>query len=577
MAQSIRILKNSYRASVALMQLSAALLEVPGVEQASAIMATEGNLALLRETGLLGEGPIPGVAQPGPSDLLVIVRARSDAAAAAAQGKADALLASGPASSTGTTAASGPVAPRTLASALAASATAARRTFNLTPNLALVSVPGEYAAAEATKALKSGLNVMLFSDNVALADEVAMKRLAADKKLLLMGPDCGTAIIDGVPLGFANRVRRGAVGCIAASGTGLQQVTSLVDRLGAGISQAIGTGGRDLNAAVGGITMLEALSRLGRDADTRVIVLISKPPAPEVAKKVLAAAQRLRKPVVVNFIGADAKAISGDNLFAAHTLEDAARMAVALSRGKRPVASAARPAHKLPKPGPGQHWIRGLFSGGTFCYEAAMLMDEAQATGAFGAGGPSQVNCIWSNASVRAEGELDDPWSSREHTLVDLGDDTFTRGRPHPMIDQRLRNERLLTEAADPQVAVILFDVVLGDGSHPDPAGAMLPAIERARSMAAKKGRKLALVASVCGTAADTQLLDRQESVLAKAGVLLASSNAEAVRMAIDIVRVAKPKASTKAAPSSKSKTSAKPKKKAPATSPRRGVKKEKA
>ena len=377
MAQSIRILKNSYRDSVALMQLSAALLEVPGVEQASAIMATEGNLALLRETGLLGDGPIPGVAQPGPSDLLVIVRARSDAAASAAQGKADALLASGPASTGSAAAASGPVAPRTLAVALASAATAARAT----PNLALVSVPGEYAAAEATKALKSGLNVMLFSDNVALADEVAMKRLAADKKLLLMGPDCGTAIIDGVPLGFANRVRRGAVGCIAASGTGLQQVTSLVDRLGAGISQAIGTGGRDLNAAVGGITMLEALSRLGRDADTKVIVLISKPPAPEVAKKVLAAAQRLRKPVVVNFIGADAASIHGDNLFAARTLEDAARMAVALSRGKRPTsgptAAAARPARKLPKPGPGQHWIRGLFSGGTFCYEAAMLMDEA--------------------------------------------------------------------------------------------------------------------------------------------------------------------------------------------------------
>ena len=206
-----------------------------------------------------------------------------------------------------------------------------------------------------------------------------------------------------------------------------------------------------------------------------------------------------------------------------------------------------------------------------------MLMDEAQAAGAFGAGGPSQVNCIWSNASVRADGDLDDPWSSREHTLVDLGDDTFTRGRPHPMIDQRLRNERLLTEAADPQVAVILFDVVLGDGSHPDPAGAMLPAIERARAIAAKKGRKLALVASVCGTAADTQQLDRQESVLAKAGVLLAPSNAEAVRMAIDIVRVAKPKASSPVKASSPARTPAKPKKKTAASSPRRGVKKEKA
>jgi succinyl-CoA synthetase alpha subunit len=376
-------------------------------------------------------------------------------------------------------------------------------------NLALISVPGDYAAAEAMKALRLGLHVMLFSDNVPLAEEAELKRYAKERDLLVMGPDCGTAIIDGVPLGFANAVRRGAVGVVGASGTGTQQVTSLVHRYGAGISHAIGTGGHDLHKDVGGITMLQGLKLLARDRDTRAIVLISKPPSPAVAREVIAAARRAGKPGVINFIGAPQ---DSSGLFTARTLEEAALAAVALSKGRKP-ARAANPATKLPrlKLTPKQRYIRGLFSGGTFCYEACALLGE-----------------VWSNAPVDPKRTLKDVWKSREHTLIDLGDDVFTRGRPHPMIDHRLRNDRMLEEASDPQVAVILLDVVLGYGSHPDPAAEMVPTLMKIK----KSRRSPVIVASVCGTDEDPQGLERQEAALREAGVLLAESNARAARLA---------------------------------------------
>jgi succinyl-CoA synthetase alpha subunit len=386
-------------------------------------------------------------------------------------------------------------------------------------NLALISVPGDYAAAEAMKALRLGLHVMLFSDNVALADEVALKRYADGKGLLVMGPDCGTAIVDGVPLGFANAVRRGAVGVVGASGTGTQQVTSLVHRRGGGISHAIGTGGHDLGKDVGGITMLRGLALLARDEDTKAIVLISKPPSPAIAREVIAAARKAGKPVVINFIGSTDDP-SGGNLHVSRTLDDAASAAVALAKGRKPSRASSSPL-KLPKLKfkRGQRYIRGLFSGGTFCYEASALLGD-----------------VWSNAPVDPKRAIEDPWKSREHTLIDLGDDVFTRGRPHPMIDLRLRNERMLEEAADPQVAVILLDVVLGYGSHADPAAELVPTIEKAQGIGRKKGRNLAVVASVCGTDEDPQGLEREEAALREAGVLLTESNASAARLAGAIV-----------------------------------------
>jgi FdrA protein len=509
MANAAKLVANLYRDSVSLMQLSAAIAARPGIEQASAVMATPANLALLIAAGL-----DQGKLAPNPNDLLIAVRGPKAADLQAALAAAVAELEKPPVAASG----DGPAAMslRSLQMALAQVATPA-------PNLALISTPGEYAAAEAMKALRLGLNAMLFSDNVAVRDEVELKRYARERGLLVMGPDCGTAILQGIPLGFANVVRRGAVGVVGASGTGTQQVTCLVHRHGAGISHAIGTGGHDLSAQVGGITMLQGIKALAADRGTKVIVLVSKPPSPDVARKVLAAARRCGRPVVVNFVGAPPGTISGKNLHQADTLEQAALAAVALSRGRRPSIPLQKKSNlKIPRLSSRQRYVRGLFSGGTFCYEASMLLGQA-------------LGEVWSNAPVDPRMRLANVHKSKGHTLVDLGDDEFTRGRPHPMIDFRLRNERILAEARDPEVAVILIDVVLGYGAHPDPAAELVPALQKASAAARKAGRRLALVGFVCGTGDDPQGLDRQEKALRAVGMLLAGSNAQAARLAAEI------------------------------------------
>jgi len=508
MPASLRIIRNIYRDSVSLMQLSARIAALDGIGEASVVMATEGNLALLREASLL-DGPIDA----SPSDLLVVVQGEEDAALQMALDETERALSSTAEPAEG----GGPqlIAPRSIQMALATQTGA---------NLALISTPGEYAAAEALKALRLGLNVMLFSDNVSVADEVMLKREADQRGLLVMGPDCGTAIVGGIPLAFANAVQRGPIGVIGASGTGIQQVTSLVDQYGLGVSHALGTGGRDLKAEVGGASMLRGIDELAADPDTRVIVLVSKPPAREVVDNVLERARGAGKPVIACFLGAQAKDIEGGNVVAADTLEDAAVMAVAAARGKRiEAATADLPEFEAPVFAPGQRFVRGLYSGGTFCYEATLLLSRS-------------LPDVHSNTPVDRAAALEDVWESRGHTLVDLGDDEFTRGRPHPMIDHRLRNERIVREAADPDVALILLDVVLGYGANPDPAAEMLPAIEEARAVVAREGRQIAFVGFICGTERDPQGLSRQTAALNEAGVVLAGSNAQAAYTAAAIV-----------------------------------------
>jgi FdrA protein len=270
--------------------------------------------------------------------------------------------------------------------------------------------------------------------------------------------------------------------------------------------------------------MLQAIRALAADKETKVIVLVSKPPSPEVAQTVLAEAMRCSKPVVVNFIGADRKTLRGKNLYPATTLEHAALAAVALSRGRKPTSARARALRPegVGRLAAGQRYVRGLYSGGTFCYEAALLLGDA-------------LGDVWSNTPVDPRARLANVRKSKGHTLVDLGDDEFTRGRPHPMIDFRLRNERILAEAADPDVAVILIDVVLGFGAHPDPAAALVPVIAEARALARRRKRNVAFIGFVCGTERDPQGLERQEQALREAGVILAGSNAQAVRLAAKV------------------------------------------
>jgi len=484
-----RVFRNAYRDSVELMRIASEIEHLPGVIRAGLVMCTPANLVIVAEAGL-GKGLDPAA---GPNDMVVALAANDDAAAEAAFERAATLMRGAAAEAAGE---GQRFVPTTISEAVAELPEA---------NLALISTPGTYAAAEALKALKRGLHVFLFSDNVPIEDEIELKQLGVRKGLLVMGPDCGTAILDGVPLGFANAVRRGNVGLVGASGTGLQQVTCLLDAFGAGVSQAIGVGGRDLHEEVGGLMMLAGLERLIADHETSVVVLISKPPAPSVATKVLAAASAASKPVVVNFLGGDADAIRAAGAYPATTFEEAAQTAARLSLGSEPPAlddDSAIPSELAAGLRPGQG-VSGLYSGGSLASEAKVVL----------------------------KGLLGAEVGAQQH-IIDLGDDEYTVGRPHPMIDPRLRSEKIEEAGRDPQVAVILLDIVLGYASHPDPAGALIPAIDAANAAARADGRALAVVASVCGTPGDPQGLAGQRAILADAGVHLAASNARAAHLA---------------------------------------------
>ena len=510
-----RVFANSYRDSVELMQIAAELEALVGIERAGLVMATPANQEVLVAAGLLSEA----AAAAGPNDLVVAVAADSAEVAEQALELAAARVSGSGAAGSGPTTRTD---PRTIAEAQAELGSA---------NLALISTPGTYATAEAMKALKRELNVFLFSDNVPIEDEIELKAMARHKGLLVMGPDCGTAILDGIPLGFANVVRRGSIGLVAASGTGLQQVSCLIDRFGAGVSQAIGVGGRDLDERVGGTMMLAGLERLAADPGTAVIVLTSKPPAASVAARVLDATRQVGKPVVINFLGGDPAAIEAAGAIPAGTFEAAAAISTAIALG-RPIPrdvgaiiersrrdgdddddadtwpSAARNAATDLRVG--QWRIRGLFSGGSLAGEAKLILRAA-----FGAD------------------------RANRHEILDLGDDEYTVGRPHPMIDPRLRNEHLRAAGADPSTAVVLLDVVLGYGAHADPAGELVGAIQGARDTARNEGRVFAVVASVCGTPGDPQGSATQEARLAAAGVIVAASNARAARIAARIADAA--------------------------------------
>jgi FdrA protein len=347
--------------------------------------------------------------------------------------------------------------------------------------------------------------------------------------LLVMGPDCGTAIINSIGLGFANKVRPGPIGLVAASGTGLQQVSARIHQLGGGVTQALGTGGRDLKAAVGAITARQALDLLRRDPETEVIVLISKPPAAEVAAELLAAARATGKPVVVDFIGYAPPTNRVDNLYFVTTFDAAASLAVELASND----ATSQPVEKeSPEGAPafasGQRYLRGLYSGGTLAYEALLLLQD-------------YVPRVYSNIPLDEKGRLPNSLVSQAHTVIDLGEDEFTVGRLHPMMDNDLRIRRLHQEAEDPEVAVILLDVVLGYGAHPDPASELAPAVADAKAKAEQAGRTVEVVAVVVGTDEDPQDMATQIEQMEEAGARVYSSHDKAIRYAGGLLRSLQP------------------------------------
>lgn len=506
------IRRGTYYDSVVLMQLQAALVNLPHVLNAGVVMGTEANKALLAESNLLTDEAQAAL----PDDLIITVQSDDPAIAETALSQIDELLAKRK-----STVEQMDYLPQSIEAAT-----------KILPEArwVLISVPGRYAAGVARESLRFGKHVFLYSDNVSLEDEISLKQTAARQGLLVMGPDCGTAIVNGVGLGFANRVRRGPIGVVGASGTGLQQVTARIHQLGGGLTHALGTGGRDLSEQVGAITAQQALDLLSRDPETKVIVLISKPPAEAVADSLLQKAQLSGKPVVVNFIGYTPPARSSEsNLHFAASLDRTAELAVML-------ANTAQAAEVPPGPveaeetgpvvsfGPGQRYLRGLFSGGTLAYEALLILQE-------------YLPVVYSNVPLKKEYKLANSLKSQAHTIVDLGEDEFTVGRLHPMMDNTLRLQRLEQEAGDPEVAVILLDIVLGYGAHPDPAGELAPAIARARAKAAAEGRYLEVVALVTGTDEDPQDMNAQANRLEQVGARVEMNNEVAVRYVGQLLR----------------------------------------
>lgn len=500
------IKKNHYQDSMKLMQISQKLSALEGVKQASAIMATEANLLMLQDAGLIEKLPDSA----GANDLIIAVEAKSKEIGDEAIAQLETLLAPADVGNTSN------IKYKSLETASSSLPGA---------NVAVISVPGEYAKLEVAKAITKGLHTFLFSDNLSLEEEIEVKQRAREKGLLVMGPGCGTSIINGIGLGFSNVIDEGPIGVIAAAGTGLQEVTCLINNLGSGITHGIGVGGRDLSQDVGGITTLEAIKILANDNSTEVLLLVSKPPSEEVAENILTKVKEAGKPAVICFLGSNLES-DDPNIYFTPTLDEAAIRAIQFAQksNKKPRIKTGRNWKKLAQQAAAslnskQKYIRGLYSGGTLCYEAQQVLEPI-------------LGNVYSNAPLNKEYKLKDSNKSERNSLIDLGEEEFTVGRPHPMIDANLRSERILSEASKANVAVILMDIVLGYVASPDPAGDLLPAIREARKSAKIKGRKLVFVAHVCGTHDDPQGLVEQENKLEQEGVLVFSTNALAARVA---------------------------------------------
>jgi len=513
MASGFVIRRNQYYDSVFLMGVNKRLSEGRGVQQTAVLMGSETNKRLLSDIGI-HDAQIDA-AQP--TDLIVAVIAGTPDDVREALGRLDEWLEAGqentPASSL-----------RTLEDGLAQRPDA---------NLAVISIPGEYAAREARRALEAGLSVFLFSSNVSLDDELALKQSASQRGLVVMGPDCGTSLIGGVGIGFANVVRKGRIGAVGASGTGLQEFTSQVHNAGFGISHAIGTGSHDLSDHVGGLTTFAALDALEADPQTEVVALISKPPAARTLQKIGKRLTTYKKPVIGCFLGTRHTPDGTSAVYqAARTIDEAVHLALMASAGTTPQPArnsfAPDEANWLTRErrawAPDQQYLRGLFAGGTFCYQTQHILRDANIA----------VN---SNAPLDQRHKLADPDKSRQHTAVDMGDDYYTLGRPHPMIDGTLRRKRILSEARDPEVAILLLDFILGYNASRDPVGEVLDAIVEARQMAQKRGGHLTVVASICGTEDDPQDLNLQARMLREAGACVFQSNARAAAFCSELLK----------------------------------------
>ncbi|MGM0216572.1 acyl-CoA synthetase FdrA [Enterococcus sp. AZ109] len=491
--------KNSYQDSIVLMLLTNRLNTIAGVKKASVMMGTPANKDIFKTGGL----HTSELEQASSNDMAIVldIAEEDEQLIEEVLATIDEFLKE---KSQGGNE-KGTETVKTWDKAL---------TLGEDANVVVFSIPGTHAALEIEHALKENKHVFCFSDNIALEDEVRLKQLAHEKGLLLMGPDCGTGIINGIPVAFTNAIRKGSIGVVGASGTGIQEVTTLIHKLGGGVTNAIGTGGRDLKAEVGGITLKDSVATLENDPDTKVIVVISKPPAPSVRDEVLDLLRGSTKPVVTIFLGEE-PTDHEENLYRAYTLEEAAEIAVQLMNDQEVTMSQedlAAPAYQFTAE---QTGITGLYSGGTLAYEAAMLVKRGLGL---------------SDTHTSEDGYI---LKDGVHEILDLGDDIYTQGKPHPMIDPTKRQEMLAAAADKKTTAIILLDDVLGYGSHENMAQELAPTIKEIKGKAQAEGRDLAIIATIVGTDEDPQNMTEQAAILEDAGVILCTSNAQAVKLAL--------------------------------------------
>lgn len=492
------IKQNAYQDSINLMLLTNKINTLDGVIQSQIMMGTDANKDIYKAAGLLTDE----AAAANPSDMVIVVETEDESVIDTVLAEAEAFL--------------NDLSVKKEVAGVPAEATSWEEAVAMLPdaNMALFSIPGEYAAPELERALDLGLNVFSFTDNVPLEDEVRLKKKAHEKGLLFMGPDCGTGVVSSVPVAFTNVINPGNIGIVGASGTGIQEVTCVIDRLGEGCVHAIGTGGRDLNEKVGAVTVKDAIVALENHDPTDVICVISKPPAPEVRDEVVDLLEKCTKPVVAIFIGEKPEAHQG-KVYLAHTLEETARIAVDLARGEAVKKNYTEPLDiTVDTPLGEDKTVIGLYSGGTLAGEAAMMITEALNLG----------HIIKEDGYMLRHGGYD---------VIDLGDDVYTQGRPHPMIDPEVRIKMMRDYAAKDTTGVIVFDCVLGYGCHPDMASELAPVISECIASAKAEGRDVKFVGTVVGTKHDPQDYDRSVEILREAGAIVESSNARAVRAAL--------------------------------------------
>ena len=488
--------KGSYHDSVVLMLLTNHISAMQGVNKVSIMMATPANKDIFKQSGLDTEELLAASA----NDMVVVADIENETIMDTIETEIDAYFKK-----------------QNTQTQQTESVKSWDKALEKMPNadMAVISIAGAYAALEANRALDEGMNVFMFSDNVTIEDEKQLKQKAHDKGLVVMGPDCGTGIIQSVPIAFTNKVNSGKIGIIGASGTGIQELTTIIDRLGEGVKNAIGTGGRDLSSEIGGITMMDTINAMEQDDSIKVMIVISKPPAKAVREMISNRLSAFKKPVVTLFLG-EKPEYHEKGFYHAYTLDEAARLAVNLVRDEdinSCVVSADTPENAFDKSE--NKTIKAYYSGGTLAGEAAMLIKDA-------------LNL--DTPPEKAEGFM---LKHGGHIVVDLGDDVYTQGKPHPMIDPAKRIECMQEATDDSSTGVILFDIMLGYGSHEDMAGALLPTINELKQKAENEGRKLFFIATVCGTRHDYQGYDEAVNKLKNAGVIVCETNKLASQMAI--------------------------------------------